>query len=99
MAPLNKQYFVYIMSSTCNAILYVGVTNNLFRRVFEHRSKMTQGFTATYHVTKLVYFEETSDIISAISREKQLKNWARAKKKRLIEMMNPYWKDLVEDLI
>jgi putative endonuclease len=76
--------------------LYTGVTNNLERRVFEHKNHAIEGFTKKYKVTKLVYFEETSDVIAAISREKQIKGWLRKKKIALIESMNPYWKDLAE---
>jgi putative endonuclease len=74
--------------------MYIGVTNNLERRSWEHTLKIIPGFTQKYNVTKLVYFEETTDIIAAISREKQLKNWRREKKNILVERMNPSWKDL-----
>ncbi len=86
-------YFVYIVASPSRTI-YIGVTNDLARRVREHRMKETPGFTATYHVDHLVWFEEFADPAAAISREKQLKNWRRAKKIKLIESMNPAWKDL-----
>lgn len=74
--------------------LYVGITNYLARRIYEHKSNMIQGFTKKYGCHKLIYFEETSDIESAIFREKQLKNWRRDKKEFLIRTMNPSWKDL-----
>ena len=74
--------------------LYVGVTNDIERRVYEHRHKLVDGFTKRYNVTWLVYYEETSDVVAAIEREKQLKGWRRSKKVALIESMNPQWKDL-----
>lgn len=77
--------------------MYIGVTNNLERRLFEHQNELIEGFTKTYHVHKLVYFEETSDVRAAIAREKQLKGWRREKKNELVEIMNPTWKDLSED--
>lgn len=93
----EKDYCVYIMSTTSNAILYVGITNNLIRRVQEHRDKAVSGFTSDYNVSKLVYYEQTSDVRSAIEREKQIKRWARHKKKYLVETMNPGWRDLIEN--
>jgi len=74
--------------------LYVGVTNNLERRVFEHKNYLIEGFTKKYKITKLIYYEETPDIVAAISREKQIKGWTREKKIALIKSMNPYWKNL-----
>jgi putative endonuclease len=74
--------------------LYIGVTNNLERRVYEHRNKLVAGFTARYNITVLVYFEETSDVLAAIAREKQLKGWRRERKLALIESLNPQWHDL-----
>ena len=91
-------YYVYLMANDSNRVLYVGVTNNLLRRIIEHKSKKVRGFTEKYNVTKLVYFEETPDIRSAISREKQFKKWRREKKNKLVEGMNAEWKDLVERL-
>ncbi len=88
-----KQYYVYMMSSKTRT-LYVGVTNNLERRVSEHKHKQTPGFTSTYNLTWLVYYAETNDIREAIAREKQIKAWSRAKKVALIEEMNPEWEDL-----
>jgi putative endonuclease len=76
--------------------LYTGVTNDLMRRVYEHKNKMIDGFTKKYHITKLVYYEETNDIQVAISREKQIKGWLRGKKIALIESVNPKWNDLSE---
>ena len=93
-----NQYFVYILTNKSNKVLYIGVTNNLERRMFEHKNKMINGFTKRYNLTKLVYFEETSDIKSALEREKQLKNWHRDWKINLINNFNPKWKDLsIED--
>ena len=77
--------------------LYVGVTNNLHRRVYEHKNKIIQGFTSKYNITKVVYFEVFNDIESAIKREKQIKGWLRKKKIELIESMNPDWNDLSEE--
>ena len=93
MVSAGPSYFVYIVASPSRTI-YIGVTNDLVRRVNEHRMKETPGFTATYHVDRLVWFEEFADPAVAISREKQLKNWTRAKKIKLIESMNPAWEDL-----
>jgi len=76
--------------------LYTGVTNDLMRRVYEHKNKMTAGFTKKYNITRLVYFEETNDVQSAITREKEIKGWLRSKKITLIESKNPKWKDLSE---
>ncbi|MBO5363719.1 MAG: GIY-YIG nuclease family protein [Clostridia bacterium] len=90
-------YFVYIVSNKLNTVLYIGVTNDLQRRIYEHKHKLMNGFTAKYNVSKLVYYEETSDVISAIKREKQLKGWRRDKKIALIESINPKWLDLMEN--
>jgi len=89
-----NQYFVYILTNKVNKVLYIGVTNNLERRMYEHRNKMIDGFTKKYNLTKLVYFEETSDVRNAIEREKQLKNWHRDWKIKLVTDFNPEWKDL-----
>jgi putative endonuclease len=89
-----KQYFVYILTNKSNKVLYIGVSNNLERRMYEHKNKMIDGFTKRYNLTKLIYFEEASDIRSAIEREKQLKNWHRDWKIKLINNFNPEWKDL-----
>jgi putative endonuclease len=78
--------------------LYTGVTNNLERRVHEHKMKSIAGFTSKYNITRLVYYEETGDVLSAISREKTIKGWVRAKKLALIESVNPTWKDLGRSL-
>ena len=89
-----KQYYVYILSNTFNSVLYVGVTNDLRRRLYEHKNLLVEGFTKKYHVHKLVYFEQTTDINSAIEREKQLKGWKRGKKERLIKSINPSMEEL-----
>ena len=91
-------YHVYILSSNNNTTLYVGVTNDLTRRVFEHKQKSIDGFTKKYNVNKLVYFEQTSNIENAILREKQIKGYRREIKNRLISQNNPEWKDLFDYL-
>ena len=90
----TKNYYVYILASKRNGTLYVGVTNNLERRIFEHKTKDSKGFTEKYDVNLLVYFEETGDVTAALEREKHLKNWHRKWKLRLIEEFNPEWNDL-----
>ena len=90
-----REYYVYIMSSF-RGTLYTGVTNDLTRRVYEHRLKLVEGFTQKYNVSKLLYYEATSDVDSAIAREKQIKGWVRKKKIGLIESLNPYWEDLAD---
>lgn len=89
-----RLYYVYILASQRNGTLYIGVTNDLERRVFEHRQGIVDGFTKKYGVKRLVYFEETNDVTSAIVREKQLKKWNRKWKLRIIEEKNPGWNDL-----
>jgi putative endonuclease len=91
-----RQYYVYIMASRSRT-LYTGVTNDLVRRVVEHKQKRVPGFTARYNITKLVYFEATPNVRSAILREKQIKGWLRAKKVALIEADNPQWQDLSDE--
>lgn len=93
-----KQYYVYILSSYSRT-LYIGVTNNLTKRVWEHKGGFVQGFSKKYNINQLVYYETTTDVISAIAREKQLKNWRREKKEFLINRMNPEWKDLYEAIL
>ena len=93
------QYYVYILASKKNGTLYIGVTNNLVRRIYEHKHDVEAGFTKQYGVHLLVYFEETIDVKSAIQREKQLKKWNRVWKIRLIEKSNPEWKDLYEEIL
>ncbi len=88
-----KQYYVYIMASISRT-LYTGVTDDLLKRVFEHKNKLIEGFTKKYNVTNLVYYDVANDVQAAIQREKQVKGWLRKKKITLIETMNPEWKDL-----
>lgn len=88
-----RQFYVYIMTSR-NRTLYIGVTNDLTRRVFEHKQGLPNGFTEKYNVSSLVFYEETSDVEAAIAREKQLKSWRRSKKIDSIESTNPGWNDL-----
>lgn len=90
----DRAYYVYILASARNGTLYVGFTNDLIRRVYEHRNDLIRGFTQQYGVHRLVYFQETPDVESAIAREKQIKNWRRSWKLKLIEDSNPDWSDL-----
>lgn len=92
-----KSCWVYFLTNSNKTVLYIGVTNDLTRRVSEHKSKCIKGFTSTYSLSKLVYYENFNDIRQAIAREKQLKKWSRAKKDNLIETMNPFWKDLHDE--
>jgi putative endonuclease len=89
-------YYVYIMGSATGT-LYTGITKDLKRRVYEHKHKLIDGFTKTYNVTRLVYFEETPDVKSALAREKEIKHWRRSKKIALIDSLNPTWLDLAQD--
>ncbi len=93
-----KSYYVYILASKPNGTLYVGVTNNLERRIFEHKNEITGGFTAKYKAKSLVYFEELSNVSDAIAREKEIKGWVRKKKLNLINEFNPKWEDLDSSL-
>jgi putative endonuclease len=94
-ATTMKEYYVYIMTNIART-LYVGVTNNLERRVYEHKEKLIEGFTSRYGLNELIYYASTNDVREAIAREKQIKGWTRAKKVALIEEMNPNWEDLAE---
>ncbi|MCE2927770.1 MAG: GIY-YIG nuclease family protein [Rickettsiales bacterium] len=91
-----KRYFIYILTNWNNEVMYIGVTNNPERRQWQHHNKQNQSFTQRYNVNKLVYLEETSNILDAIAREKQLKGWRRDKKNKLVESMNPNWLDLLD---
>jgi putative endonuclease len=91
------EYYVYIITNKNNTVLYTGVTNDLRRRLYEHRFIHTDSFSSRYKTTKLVYFEQTNDIRVAIEREKQIKGWTRNKKNELIESLNPRWEDLPTD--
>jgi putative endonuclease len=95
---VGKQYYVYIMTNKHNTVLYTGVTNNLRRRVYEHRTGRGGGFTSRYNVTKLAYYEACEDPQSAIAREKQIKGGSRQKKVNLIQATNPTWDDLYDQL-
>jgi len=94
-----KQYCVYITTNRENKVLYIGVTSNLPKRIYEHKNKLIEGFTEKYNVDKLVYFEQTENVQSALRREKQLKNWHRDWKINLINNFNPQWKDLADTLL
>jgi putative endonuclease len=92
-------YWVYILASAPGGTLYVGVTNDLIRRTYEHREKLVPGFTKKYGVSRLVYFEQHESIIAAIQREKNIKHWSREWKIDLIVSMNPDWRDLYDDIV
>jgi len=94
-----RQYYVYILASKKNGTLYIGVTNNLLKRVYEHKNNLVEGFTQKYCVHNLVYYEVYSDIIDAITREKGMKKWKRQWKIELIEKSNPQWRDLYSDIM
>lgn len=96
---MNSFYYIYILASKPYGTLYIGVTNDLIRRVWEHKNDFVEGFTKRYGVHMLVYYEQCESIESAITREKQLKKWKRRWKLELIEKMNPGWKDLYQDII
>lgn len=91
-------YYIYMMTTSTNSALYIGVTNDLKRRVYEHKNEKLDGFTKRYHIHKLVYYEVYADPYTAISREKQLKRWKREKKNILINLKNPQWDDLGKKL-
>ena len=90
-----NNYYVYILTNERDTRFYIGVTNNLARRVYEHKNELIDGFTKQYHIHKLVYFEDCHDINAAIEREKQLKKWTRSKKNALIERSNPGWNEII----
>ncbi|MEI7653148.1 MAG: GIY-YIG nuclease family protein [bacterium] len=90
------RYYIYILTNKLLTVLYIGVTNDLSRRVYEHRNKLVEGFTQKYNMSKLVHYEEYPSILEAIAREKQLKHWERKWKDELISKSNPEWKDLSE---
>lgn len=94
-----KYYYVYILASKRKGTLYIGVTSDLIKRVYQHKNKLTNGFTKKYNVNKLVYYETTYDITSTIAREKQIKKWKRAWKIHLIEKHNPHWDDLYNQIM
>ena len=96
---MDHQYSVYILTNKNHTVLYTGMTNDLQRRIFEHKNGLHEGFTKKYNVTKLVFYESTNDVNLAIHREKQIKAGSRKKKILLIEKMNPEWRDLGEDFL
>lgn len=98
MYNTKNQYYIYILTNKRNGTLYIGVTSNLIKRVYEHKNNIIEGFTKKYYIHKLIYYEITNDIESAIRREKQLKKWNRKWKLELIENNNPEWKDLYFEL-
>ncbi len=99
MSKKEKYYYVYILASKRNGTLYIGVTGDLTQRVFIHKSNVVDGFTKKYGVHKLVYYEQGTDVMAALEREKQVKKWRRAWKLRLIEENNPEWRDLYNDIV
>ncbi len=96
---MTNEYYVYILSNQSMNVLYTGVTNDLKRRIHEHKNKLIDGFTKKYNVNRLVHYEVYSEIIEALGREKQIKGWARNKKNDLIKIGNPNWKDLYPDIL
>ncbi len=93
----SHNYYVYLLTNWNSKVMYVGMTNDLQRRTYEHKHKVYRGFTSRYNLNKLVYFEHTTDVLQAIAREKEIKKWRREKKNRLVESMNPEWKDLAAE--
>lgn len=94
----NKQFYVYIMTNKYNNVFYTGITNDLKRRIYEHKNRLVEGFTKKYNINKLLYYEVFDDAYNAISREKQIKGFSRTKKLNLINSMNKEWKDLYGEL-
>ena len=92
----ENNYYVYLLTNRNNKVMYVGVTNNLERRMYEHKHKLVEGFTQKYNVDKLVYFEETRNVYAALEREKEIKKWRREKKNALVLKGNEEWRDLSE---
>jgi putative endonuclease len=95
---MHKESYVYLLANKHNNVLYSGVTNDLMRRIDEHKRKLVAGFTQKYNVDRLVYYEVCSDIVTAIEREKQIKGWSRKKKNDLVNTLNPSWDDLYTSL-
>ena len=96
--PAENCYYVYLLTNWNNKVMYVGVTNDLRRRIYEHQNKLVKGFTQKYNVNKLVYYEQTSDVFGALTREKEIKKWRREKKNGLVVQNNPKWTDLSKAL-
>ena len=95
---IDKEYYVYLLTNKYKTVLYIGVTNNLIRRIYEHKFKLQKGFTEKYNIDRLVYYELHSEVMEAISREKQIKGWTRKKKNDLICQLNPKWEDLYYEI-
>ena len=95
---MDRRFYVYMLTNFKNTVIYTGVTNDLMRRVFEHRMKLRDGFTKRYNITKLVYYEEFVDVKNALAREKRIKGGSRRKKVELIDKFNPEWRDLFEEM-
>lgn len=96
---MEKAYYIYLLTNKYLNVIYTGVTNNLIRRVYEHKTKSVKGFTQKYNIEFLVYFESCFDISSALAREKQIKGWSREKKNNLVNSINPGWVDLYDSLL
>ena len=96
---MRGQYCVYIITNKPGTVLYTGVTNDLKRRIYEHRVKIAEGFSKKYNLGKLIYYETVENVNSAIAREKQIKDWSRRRKMELISGMNPHWQDLYDELV
>lgn len=93
---MKRSYYVYILTNWNHEVMYIGMTNDLQKRLYQHKQKLVEGFTQSYNVNKLVYYEETNDVHVAISREKEIKKWRREKKDNLVRSRNPEWKDVSE---
>jgi putative endonuclease len=93
----DHNYFVYLLINWNHKVKYVGMTNDLVRRLYEHKNKLIEGFTERYNINTLVHSEHTTDVFNAIAREKEIKKWCREKKNKLVEEMNPEWKDLSKE--
>jgi putative endonuclease len=90
----ERKYYVYLLTNWNNKVIYVGMTSDLQKRIYEHKHKQVKGFTEKYNINKLVYYEETTDVHAALAREKEIKKWRREKKDNLVKTMNPAWRDL-----
>lgn len=99
LSTMNKQAYIYILTNKSNEVLYIGVTSNLLKRIYEHKNKLVEGFSYKYNLNKLVYYEIYDDIVTAIEREKQLKRWHREWKMNLIKEQNPEFKDLYDNIL
>ncbi len=95
---MHTESYVYLVANSHNNVLYVGVTTDLIRRIYEHKNKFVQGFTKKYNVDRLVYYEACANIFAAIEREKKIKGWSRKKKNDLVNAFNPEWKDLYQSI-